>query len=286
VGERCAVCTVSRKSASSPHTTTHESRIPPVTDRDWRATHNAHWQLAYRGLVEGLGGEWRRFGGVDAMSTPSVPATVANGAIVVEQATAADLAAANEWVRAPGVPYSFRIDTALGDELLNDAAALGLKRGNFDYPAMVLEPIPTAPAPAPGVTAARVDDLLYDDFIRVLIQTGIPAQMAESAFQRELTGDDSLAFFVAHLDGKPAGTSLLVRTDDVSGIYAVGTVDDARRRGVGTAATWAAVEQARAWGSSAVLLQATAMGYPIYAAIGFRTITQIASLGWPKAPTN
>jgi GNAT superfamily N-acetyltransferase len=256
-----------------------------VTDPDWRAIHHAHWRLAYRSLVEALGGEWRRFGGVDAMSTPSVPAPVANGAMIVEPATAADLAAANEWVRAPGVPYNFRIDTALGEQLLADATALGLKRAEWDYPAMVLEPVPAAPIPALGVTAARVDDFLYEDFIRVLIKTGIPGPMAESAFQRELIGDDSFAFFVAHLDGQPAGTSVLVRTDDVSGIYAVATVEEARRRGVGRAATWAAIDQARAWGSSAVLLQATDMGYPLYAAMGFRTITQIALLGWPKAPT-
>jgi len=71
-----------------------------------------------------------------------------------------------------------------------------------------------------------------------------------------------------------AGNSLLYRTLDVGGIYAVGTVERARRRGVGTAVTWAAVQQARDWGCWAVTLQATQMGLPVYRAMGFQTVVE------------
>ena len=59
-------------------------------------------------------------------------------------------------------------------------------------------------------------------------------------------------------------------------MYAVGTLADARRRGVGTAATWAAVAAGRAWGCDKVVLQASEMGFPMYRAMGFRTVVRYA----------
>jgi len=70
----------------------------------------------------------------------------------------------------------------------------------------------------------------------------------------------------------PWGGSVAIRTGDVSGVYAVGTIARARRRGIGTAASWAAVAAGRAWGCDTIVLQASEMGLPIYRAMGFRTI--------------
>jgi len=69
----------------------------------------------------------------------------------------------------------------------------------------------------------------------------------------------------------------LVTTGDVSGVYAVGTLASARRRGVNTAATWAAVAAGRAWGTDTIALQASEMGFSLYAAMGFRTVVPYAS---------
>ena len=55
-----------------------------------------------------------------------------------------------------------------------------------------------------------------------------------------------------------------------------GTLRDARRRGVGTAATWAAVSAGRAWGCETIVLQSSAMGYAVYEAMGFRTVVRYA----------
>ena len=69
---------------------------------------------------------------------------------------------------------------------------------------------------------------------------------------------------------------MAVRTGDVAGVYAVGTLRDARRQGVGTAATWAAVAAGRALGSETIVLQSSAMGFPVYEAMGFWTVVRYA----------
>jgi GNAT superfamily N-acetyltransferase len=94
-----------------------------------------------------------------------------------------------------------------------------------------------------------------------------------------LVRDRDTAIFIGRLDGRAAATSIAVRTGEVSGVYAVGTVEDARRRGLGTAVTWACIDAARAWGSDAVVLQASEMGLPLYRAMGFETVVQYARFG-------
>ena len=46
----------------------------------------------------------------------------------------------------------------------------------------------------------------------------------------------------------------------------------ARRRGVGSAVTWAAIEAGRAWGYDTIVLQSSVMGLSMYSAMGFRTV--------------
>lgn len=92
--------------------------------------------------------------------------------------------------------------------------------------------------------------------------------------------DPDVRPFTVRLEGRPAGASLAIRTGAVAGVYAVGTLEAARRRGVGTAATWAAVAAGRA-GCDMVMLQSSEMGYPMYEAMGFRTVGRYATFKPP-----
>jgi len=237
---------------------------------------NEHWRWFYRGLVGALGGEWRRFGSVDAFSTPHVPAPFANGLLVIEPAAASDVVEAINWVIQSAAPFRARIDTSLGDELLEAPIKAGLEREEWTMPGMVLMPIPAAAEPASGVTTERVVESNYDDFIQATVECGMPREIALGAFDLSATASGQVDFFLGRLNGRPAATATLVRTESVAGIYSVSTVDDARRRGLGTAVTWAAVARAKEWGVDAVVLQSSEMGLGVYNAMGFRTVVEYA----------
>jgi len=64
-------------------------------------------------------------------------------------------------------------------------------------------------------------------------------------------------------------TALQIATDRVAGIYWVATIEDHRRKGYGEALTWAALEAGRELGCTMGSLQASEMGKPVYARMGF-----------------
>ena len=75
---------------------------------------------------------------------------------------------------------------------------------------------------------------------------------------------------LGRLDGAPVATATLLPAGGIVGIYDVSTVPEARRRGIGTAMTLAALHQARNLGYEVAFLQPSNMGRPIYERIGFR----------------
>ena len=77
---------------------------------------------------------------------------------------------------------------------------------------------------------------------------------------------------VARLDGAPVAASLAFDCDGDCGVYNVGTVEHARRRGLGSAVTLLALHEARDRGCTTASLQATAMAERLYAALGFRDL--------------
>lgn len=83
---------------------------------------------------------------------------------------------------------------------------------------------------------------------------------------------DAKPRYLATVDGVPAATSVLVEADGVAGIHAVATVPAFRGRGVGTLVTLLPLLEARARGHRLGVLQASAMGEPVYRRIGFEAI--------------
>lgn len=217
---------------------------------------------SYRKLVEhGPNGEIREIGRVFAFAT-GLPMALFNGCVVVEPAEPEDLNAALAWLSAVNVPYEVSIVEELAPGLEEVTLAFGLRRDPVPYPGMVLDPVPEPPDPAPGVT----------------VVPGIAVGLARY-LPRSLAHDLDVRAFTAQLDGRPVGTSLAIRTGDVAGVYGVGTLPDARGHGVGTAASWAAVEAGHAWGCEPIVLQASEMGLPIYERMGFRTVVRYAIFG-------
>ena len=181
-------------------------------------------------------------------------ASLFNGCVVVEPATSEQLAGSLQWLGRLAVPYQVSIaeDLALG--LVEVVLAHGLEEDPVPYPGMVLHPVPAPPVPPPGVTVLPGTVPGLADYL--------PASFV---------ADPDVRVFHARLDGRPVGNSVAIRTGDVSGVYAVGTLPEARGRGIGTAVTWAAVAAGSAWGCDVVVLQASEMGLALYERLGFRT---------------
>lgn len=233
---------------------------------------------SYRTLLAHIyGAEARMFGRVFAFTT-GIPISIFNCVLIDEAPDAADVEAALNWIGAAGLPYLFCPPERLLPDLAPIAGRHGLQQEPWLVPHMALLPLPVAiPAPPPGVTIRSIPDgSVAGAFREAMAATGEPSWVADRLCPDALFDDDDVQGFVAELEGRPVGTSLAIRTGEVTGVYAVGTARSARRRGVGTAATWAAVEAGRSWSSPVVVLQSSELGYGVYAAMGFRTVGRFA----------
>jgi len=72
-------------------------------------------------------------------------------------------------------------------------------------------------------------------------------------------------------DGEIAAASSLILGGGVAGIYNVGVMPKARRKGFGRMATVAALLEARELGYPIGVLQSTDMGFGLYSSLGFKT---------------
>lgn len=217
------------------------------------------------------GGEVREYGGVFAFST-GLPISLFNGCVVLGPATVAEIGAALAWVRGRELPFRVWIDQERAPGAAESALACGLQRTGATYPGMVLHPVPEIPAAAPGVSVTPVSEASLAEHHAVRVARGMTLELARRMYTPSFAFDPDVRLFTARLDGEPVGGSVAIRTGDVSGVYAVGTIANARRRGVGTTVSWAAVEAGRAWGCETIVLQASEMGLPVYRAMGFRTV--------------
>jgi len=78
--------------------------------------------------------------------------------------------------------------------------------------------------------------------------------------------------YIGYLEGEPVATSAMVLDSGVAGIYAVATLPQARRKGIGRLMTVLPLLDARRQGYHTGVLQASPMGLPIYQKIGFRQV--------------
>ncbi|MEU8327608.1 GNAT family N-acetyltransferase [Micromonospora sp. NPDC048839] len=83
---------------------------------------------------------------------------------------------------------------------------------------------------------------------------------------------DQVTGYLAEESGRPVGTGLGMRTSDVLGVFNIAVVPAARGRGVGRAITEAVLRDGIAAGVEAAYLQSSAVGRPLYEAMGFRLV--------------
>ncbi|MGI8478751.1 MAG: GNAT family N-acetyltransferase [Gaiellaceae bacterium] len=198
-----------------------------------------------------------------------LPTRLFNGCVVTQEGPSRHLAAALAWVEVHKVPFRVWVSEKLVADLGDVPTRYGLQRDVSLYPGMVLHPIPNGPTAASGVT---ISEASQGEFINTLEAGGLLTELAHRLISPAFAADPDVRLFIGALDGKPVGTSIAIRSREASGVYNVGTLPSARRRGVGTALTWAGVEAGRAWGYDTIVLQSSEMALQMYSDIGFRTV--------------
>jgi ribosomal protein S18 acetylase RimI-like enzyme len=156
-------------------------------------------------------------------------------------------------------------------------ATAGLQESGRDWPgmAMALEDIDEEQAAPPGVEIepARTEAGL-ELWGRIYCAAhDLPPWSADSwieAARRLGFRDLPWEHWTALFDGEPAGVGLSHTGGGVVGLYGIGTLPSARRRGVGSALTLVPMLAARDDGFGAAILHATPDGVRLYPRLGFR----------------
>ncbi len=138
-----------------------------------------------------------------------------------------------------------------------------------------LEAAPVQVAEPSGTSIVAVSDAeQLADFAGVLASLADPPdevviEFFTRAVDHLLPEDCPMRFYIAYVDGVAAAVSELFLGGGVAGVHMVATAESYRRRGLGMALTWRALEEGRRRGLVTGALQASAQGQPVYERLGF-----------------
>ena len=172
------------------------------------------------------------------------------------------------------MPYGILMLAGLDPDAERTCAEFGLVHVHT-LPGMALGPLPSEVPPPPAELEIRsVSDAAEHDQHVQTDAAGFegPLAYARKMFPPSLITRPYAVEFLGLVDGVPVATSVLVATGRTAGIYGVSTIPAYRRRGFGEAMTWQAVREGIARGCEMANLQASDMGLPLYARMGFRLV--------------
>jgi ribosomal protein S18 acetylase RimI-like enzyme len=142
------------------------------------------------------------------------------------------------------------------------------------------------PAPTGFSIQLAHDEDSFQQWVRVMFAGfEISAELSDStrsAWLRllKLTDPETLLAYTGWLDDQPVASSLLFLGAGVAGLYAIGTIPTARRRGVAAMMTLQPLLQARSMGCRTSILHASEMGIGVYRSVGFKEYCLIHSYRW------
>jgi ribosomal protein S18 acetylase RimI-like enzyme len=169
------------------------------------------------------------------------------------------------------------------------SAALGVGY----VPAWTERPMALYEPPEPSPLTAEIDIRAVSSSAEVLDYGRVVAEANDDPGERERAGllfhgqtilAPHIAAFVAYVEDAPASCAMTLVSHGVAGVFYVGTVEHARRRGLGDALTRVAARAGFALGARAAWLGASEMGAELYRRIGFSELgTSIVEYESPKS---
>jgi hypothetical protein len=175
--------------------------------------------------------------------------------------------------------YSLKLrDSGEDDDLRRACEERGLTAFGDPVPQMICRQR-LDPGPRPdGISLRAVhDEQGVTDFAAVNADAyatyGMPAEVFVDLFDRpgRLLADIGVVVVVAYRDDRPVATAMTFCSGGVASLQWVGTVAAARQMGLGRVVTEWATNVAFDHGATSVTLQASPMGEPLYARLGYET---------------
>lgn len=167
-----------------------------------------------------------------------------------------------------------------------DLAALGYAL--WGYPPIMVRPPGGALPPAPPelriaeVSTAAELAAFERTFVEAYPALGVEALLPGAVFASSLLGG-RFRFFAGYVGDDLVSVAAALTCDDVLDVTYVATRPEARRRGYGTAVTWAAT---LAEPSLPAVLEASDEGRPVYERMGFREVGRMSLWERPRDPAN
>lgn len=231
----------------------------------------------------------RHAGGV-ALIGSGLPARIFNQ-ILIESADAESSAVADAVATARERRDRFVVNLRVGadDRFVELVKGLGLVPISDTpwMPGMALYPIHNAEAPSlPGHEIVRVTrkEQLEDHIQATVAGFDMSASMVRDIVTPALLQHRAVSLYTGYTNGQPVSTGVGVRTGRTIGLYDISTVPEARGRGYGAAVTQRVADDGRKEGCDIAALQASAMGFPVYQRLGYRTVVEY--MGYIDRPTS
>jgi hypothetical protein len=235
---------------------------------------HANYAECLRVIARLLGGAIEEEDGAALIAT-GLPAAMFNPVMVFQ--TPAEPRALIERARyfygRRGLPWLIRAAGTATAPIAQAAAESGL-HASSPVPGMLLDPLAGTPPVVPGFEIRPVaDERALDTYLEVLGDGfGIPREMTALLFTPAWFETLDCTFYLGYLEGEPVATGMRFTSHGIAGVYNISTLPGRRKRGLGEAITWRSALDGLAEGCVASSLQASEMGFPIYARMGFRHV--------------